>query len=384
MKIINKIFQVKNLNSRNRYFRQYSFLFIRIKKKNLKKYEFYEKKYRIAGLKKYNENKLKLEELKKYREHQNYILTCYIVTYNHGSSIRKAIESVLNQETQYNYLIKILDDCSTDKTTDVCMEFAEKYPEKIQLIIQPENTKGKHASSFFRSINTKYFSILDGDDYWCDKSKIEKAINFLEKNNEYVMWGHDTLWYNPKTKIQRSYVHEDQGIKTVNNPVTYDNYVYTALSARFYRNIIDFKKEYIANHMRDIFIYYLFLDKGPLYYHDEIMSVYVFNNKGVFSSLHTLERAYSRIYSFYKINKYLEYRHDKYFTDLVKSARLKICKKIFGCKLGWLIYLIFKRQKFLRKFHKDRCERFKQIEYGHNLFTNEEVLYLDELARGQQ
>ena len=56
------------------------------------------------------------------------LLTALIVTYNHKNHISKAIESVLAQKTNFDFQIWILDDCSTDGTSDIAREYANKYP----------------------------------------------------------------------------------------------------------------------------------------------------------------------------------------------------------------------------------------------------------------
>ena len=35
----------------------------------------------------------------------------------------------------------------------------------------------------------KYIARLDDDDYWCDEKKLEKQIDFLEKNPDYILVG---------------------------------------------------------------------------------------------------------------------------------------------------------------------------------------------------
>ena len=35
----------------------------------------------------------------------------------------------------------------------------------------------------------KYIARLDDDDFWCDAKKLEKQINFLEENPDYIVAG---------------------------------------------------------------------------------------------------------------------------------------------------------------------------------------------------
>ena len=64
------------------------------------------------------------------------MLTSIIFTYNHDNSIAKCIDSILEQKTTYPYEIHIWDDCSTDKTSEICRKYAAQYPDKIKLTVQ--------------------------------------------------------------------------------------------------------------------------------------------------------------------------------------------------------------------------------------------------------
>jgi len=58
-----------------------------------------------------------------------------ITAYNHEKFIAQAIESVLMQETDFDYEIIIGEDDSTDRTREIVKAYYEKYPEKIRLFL---------------------------------------------------------------------------------------------------------------------------------------------------------------------------------------------------------------------------------------------------------
>jgi len=45
------------------------------------------------------------------------------LTYNHKNYIRQAIDSFINQNTNFNYEVVIHDDCSNDGTIDILKEY---------------------------------------------------------------------------------------------------------------------------------------------------------------------------------------------------------------------------------------------------------------------
>lgn len=268
------------------------------------------------------------------------LLTVLITAYNHEDSIAECIESVLEQKTKYPFTIWILEDCSTDRTLSICEEYANKKPEVIRLIAQPKNTRGKHAAEARKHLSTKYFTILEGDDKWCDKDKIKVAIDILEENPEYITFAHDTLYNNIKEDTRQSLVHDIHKAK-IKNPVTLESAPYLHTSSRVHRNVIDLRKNPIRG---DIYLYYAFLDKGLLYYHDKVMSVYNITGKGMWSSLNPSQQASRMDVSQYKLNKLLGYRHDQYFTGRVSDlTKLLLLKKWFGIRLGWKIYTLGKK-----------------------------------------
>ncbi len=113
------------------------------------------------------------------------------ITYNHKSYIREAIDSFLMQETNFPFEILIHDDASTDGTTKIIMDYAKKYPDIIRPIIQTENqyTKGGliNPRFVFPKARGKYIALCEGDDYWTDKTKLQKQVTFLENNPGYVI-----------------------------------------------------------------------------------------------------------------------------------------------------------------------------------------------------
>jgi glycosyltransferase involved in cell wall biosynthesis len=129
----------------------------------------------------------------------NSIAIC-IVTYNHEKYIAQAIESVLEQKCNTKYTIFIGEDCSTDNTREICLEYKNKYPEKIELVLYEQN-QGlvKNTLTLLKMIwdaGYSYVAMLDGDDYWIDENKLQKQFDFLDQNQDYglVHTNNDILW----------------------------------------------------------------------------------------------------------------------------------------------------------------------------------------------
>ncbi len=118
------------------------------------------------------------------------------ITFNHEKFITKALDSMLIQETDFPFEIIIRDDCSTDNTRNIIQEYTEKFPHIITTILETENQYSKGINPFspaYEKAKGKYVTILEGDDYWRDKFKLQKQVDFLEKNSEYILSYHNSI-----------------------------------------------------------------------------------------------------------------------------------------------------------------------------------------------
>lgn len=119
------------------------------------------------------------------------LLSIVTITYNHEPYIQKCIEGVLMQQVNFPIEFIIAEDCSTDGTLAICKEYAEKYPDLIQLITS-DNNVGAIANErrAMKAAKGKYIAFCEGDDYWTDSLKLQKQVDFMESNPEYSVCFH--------------------------------------------------------------------------------------------------------------------------------------------------------------------------------------------------
>lgn len=356
------ILKIKNVNKKNKYKRCYYFLGLKFKIPNKKKVEFYAGKRKEQKLKKFHEKyQNTLDKLNSDRKNKNPILTIYLLTYNHAKTIEKCILSLLNQNTQYPYIIRILDDASTDGTTDICFKYAQDYPEKIDYVLQPFNTKGKHFSDAIKKINTKYWCFIDGDDWWLTDDKVETAINFLENHEEYVIYGTD---YNRLTNGNSySIVHSWYKLSRKNQDVSFDNYTYVHPSARIHRNCIDWNSEFREVLKADYPLYMLSLSRGKCFFEDKIKSVWNFNGKGLYSSMNPALRSFGDLLLDYKLNKVLKFKFDHFFRNKNKSSlKYPYLRWLLGNNLYWLLMCYGLKKQYIEKQKEKIRQDIRYIE----------------------
>ncbi|AOM80569.1 family 2 glycosyl transferase [Pedobacter steynii] len=140
------------------------------------------------------------------------------ITYNHEQYIAEALDSFLMQKTGFEFEILVGEDCSTDATRSVIREYAVRYPERIKLIAHPENIGAiRNQVDVITRARGKYIALCDGDDFWTDPEKLQKQVDFLETNPEYVICCHHTrvideneeTVYLKKTPVSMEFDYQD-------------------------------------------------------------------------------------------------------------------------------------------------------------------------------
>ena len=121
----------------------------------------------------------------------NYMVDIPMCTYNHEKYIAQTIESILMQKTDFKIRLFIGEDCSIDNTRKIVKQYAEKYPDIIFPVYHNENIGAvRNSEILLKKCTAKYIALLDGDDYWTDPYKLQKQVDFLEKNPEYSLCSH--------------------------------------------------------------------------------------------------------------------------------------------------------------------------------------------------
>lgn len=217
----------------------------------------------------------------------NDILTVCLITYNHDQYVEQAIDSILMQKTNFNWKLVIADDCSKDNTREILKHYQQKYPEKIHLILQEKNVGP--ARNFIELITypkSKYIAYLEGDDYWLDENKLQKQVDFLEENNDYVI-------HSASARLIKNGVLTDETIGFEKESKSFEisdffrnnNLVSCTI---MYRNVLkefpDFYKELVFG---DWFLYILLMHKtgGKSFRLNEIFSAYRIHNSSAMASL---------------------------------------------------------------------------------------------------
>ena len=66
-------------------------------------------------------------------------LSVCLITYNHERFITQALESALAQKTNFEFEIVVGEDCSADHKRQILVEYQQRYPNKIRLMLPEKN-----------------------------------------------------------------------------------------------------------------------------------------------------------------------------------------------------------------------------------------------------
>ncbi len=120
------------------------------------------------------------------------LLSVCLITYNHEKFLRQAIEGVLMQKTDFPWELIIADDYSTDSTREIILEYKNRFPDLIRPLLQQKNVGA--ATNFIDLLSaskSEYIAYFEGDDFWTDPLKLQRQVDFLKGNLEYVCHCHN-------------------------------------------------------------------------------------------------------------------------------------------------------------------------------------------------
>jgi glycosyltransferase involved in cell wall biosynthesis len=248
------------------------------------------------------------------------LVSVLLVTYNHEKYVSQAIEGALMQKTDFEFEIVIGEDCSADRTREIVMEYALKYPKKIKALLHPKNlgAGGKiNSLTTLQKCKGKYIAICEGDDYWTDELKLQKQVNFLESNTEFAICFHNSMIISDDNSESIAYSNSPNQMEvTTFEDLVKGEYIYTATCVfrndHFRRFPLKFA-EYFNNYTLDLHN----AQFGKIKYINEVMSVYRKHNGGLWSMVSREVTVSSQLSTYKFYPKYFDKKYKKVFGNHV-------------------------------------------------------------------
>lgn len=145
-----------------------------------------------------------LKNIELHCSHYKPKVVIWTLVYNHEPYLRDYFEGIVKQQTKFNFIAVVHEDVSTDNSAQIINEYAEKYPNIIQPIYEIDNQYSKRDGTLELIMNAaieasgaEYVALCEGDDYWTDPHKLQKQVDFLDKNPDYSLCYTDVDFYEP-------------------------------------------------------------------------------------------------------------------------------------------------------------------------------------------
>lgn len=255
------------------------------------------------------------------------IVNVFVMVYNHEKYLAECLDGILMQKCNFSYIIVVGEDASTDKSREILLKYKSKYPGKFQLILHEKNVGAMaNQMAILKACTGKYIALCEGDDYWTDPYKLQKQVDFLDANEDFVM-----CFTNTKIKVEETGAESIAKINIWDVCETQDILRHNSLDGResgeeinspghtstilFRNNLIKkfpdwFSKCFIGDEPL-----FLMLSKyGKAKFINDFCSVYRQTVSGISTKNFSFERDYlGRIFMYKKINLYF---NKKYANDI--------------------------------------------------------------------
>lgn len=264
-----------------------------------------------------------------------------IITYNHEAYIRKTLDSVFMQKTNFKFEVIVGEDASPDNTREILLEYKEKYGDKLILVLHDENVGASaNSMSIHRKARGRYLAGVEGDDFWTDEYKLQKQYDILENNPQYIGVCHDIMSVSADgTVIRDSILNlKTDEIKNMDNWLK-DGYSLHTCSI-FRRNFLpldnpDYIKLKTAEPtMGDLILFTLMYDAGDIYVLKDVMAAHRIagaNDTTSFSykqQKNAIKYTHMFIRIMHNLEVYLDHKYD---------LTPRICNRIASVKVGKML-----------------------------------------------
>lgn len=245
------------------------------------------------------------------------LVAIHCLVYNHEPYLRDCLEGFVMQQTNFPFVAIVHDDASTDGSTTIIREYEEKYPNIIKPIYETENQYSKHDGSVGRIVDAaidatgaKYIAMCEGDDYWTDPQKLQKQVDFMEKNPEYSLCCHRYKIYNQNSDTwENDYVTSlfeanPEGF-TFGNKDNFETWITKTMTLVYRADCLP--AEYLTipyKYSRDVHLNYHLLLKGKGYCLPFDGAVYRRQDGGTFSALTAMDKSLTSYLVYADIAKY--------------------------------------------------------------------------------
>jgi glycosyltransferase involved in cell wall biosynthesis len=256
-----------------------------------------------------------------------------MVTYNHEHFLADALDSILMQETDFNFEIVVGDDCSTDGTRGILLDYQKRHPDRVRPILHKHNVgMQRNTLATLEACRGEYIALLDGDDYWLSPKKLQSQVETLDSHPEYSMCWHNA--YNEyEDGMREDFVTKHDGPKrecVALEEVAFRNFIPTC-SVVVRRHVLgDYPSFCLKSPFGDWLINVLAAREGSLAYIDELWAVRRVHPGGVNSMQSQLVTLPATLKCIETVDELLHYKYHRNAVNVMLGLHQR---------LAWVYYI---------------------------------------------
>jgi glycosyltransferase involved in cell wall biosynthesis len=223
-----------------------------------------------------------------------------MITYNHEGFIARALQSILDQRANFEYEIVVGEDCSTDRTREILLDFCRRYPGRIVPLLPDQNLgMMRNLEQTLSACRGEYIALIEGDDYWTCSDKLQKQVDFLDQHPEYTISCHRTRVIDEggtqraliEFGVKGNGIHpsREAGAYTIEDLLSY-NFIMTCSVVYRSSALGSLPNWFHSLGVGDWPLCALIAKNGPIYLMDEVLAAYRIHPGGVWSSQTSIAR----------------------------------------------------------------------------------------------
>ena len=271
-------------------------------------------------------------------------LSVAMITYNHASFIRQALESVLAQRVNFDYEIVVGEDCSTDETRAILADFYRRYPERIVPLLRERNMGAlRNFRETLDSCRGQYLALVEGDDYWTCEHKLQRQVDFLDQHPEYAICFHRAQVRDETGSDQTGVLpqhHFKAGSYTIEDLLA-ENFITTCTVMYRWGSVGRLPNWFLDLKLGDWPLHILVARSGKIELMDDVMAVYRMHHGGVWTSGQAIDQKYAMMRMMNAVDRHLDFQ----YTDAIRRwcagcyFDMAIIERLNGNRRATLKYL---------------------------------------------
>ena len=208
------------------------------------------------------------------------------MTYNHSKYILDALNGFVMQETDFPFVILLVDDASTDDNCLLIKDYLIKnfrvedsntayYKETDYAYIsyaQHNSNRNCYIATIYLKYNhyqigkkmeklkylsewlnrCKYVALCEGDDYWTDPQKLQKQVAFMDTNEEYSLCFHNAnIIYEGTDRSVKSFTKINKSCDITFKQLT-SSWIIPTASIIYKRDLMDYYPDWMGIYIVEI------------------------------------------------------------------------------------------------------------------------------------